>query len=258
VLNTKRLHNKVALITGAAAGIGAATAKLFLNEGATVMLIDADEAALASTVDLLAMPARVHSLVADVSDEGLAREAVGQLIERFGALTTLVNNAALRHYVHLADASNADWQAMLNVNTLGTANYCRAALPSLRRAGVEKGASIVNVSYALVGRKNIGLYDATKAAMLAMTRTLAHEEIGHGVRVNAICPGSTLTDFHTKRAGAQGKSIEQLSSERQATSIMGRWANPEEIAWPILWLASDEASFITGASVPVDGGLTAM
>jgi 2-hydroxycyclohexanecarboxyl-CoA dehydrogenase len=256
----KRLHRKVVLITGAGAGIGAAAAKLFLSEGASVMLVDTDEEALAATLSLLPARDRVHSMVADVSDEALAREAVGQVIERFGALTTLVNNAARRQYIHLADASNADWQAMLNVNTLGVANYCRAALPSLRKAGTDRGASIVNVSscYALVGRKNMGLYDATKAAMLAITRTLAHEETGYGVRVNAICPGSTLTDFHTKRASAEGKSIKQLSSERQTTSIMSRWATPEEIAWPILWLASDEASFITGASLPVDGGLTAM
>jgi 2-hydroxycyclohexanecarboxyl-CoA dehydrogenase len=128
-------------------------------------------------------------------------------------------------------------------------------LPTLRKT---EGASIVNVSsaYAVAGRKGMGLYDATKAGMLAMTRTLACEEALHGVRVNAVCPGSTLTSFHTKRAQAAGKSIEQLKTERQTTSLLARWAAPEEIAWPIIWLASDEASFITCATLMVDGGLS--
>jgi meso-butanediol dehydrogenase/(S,S)-butanediol dehydrogenase/diacetyl reductase len=146
---------------------------------------------------------------------------------------------------------------MLGVNLVGTANYCRAALPELRRAGKS---SIINVSscYAVTGRKGMGLYDATKAGLLALTRTLAFEETRNGVRANAVCPGSTLTDFHVGRALAAGKDIEQLKGERHDTSLIGRWASPQEIAWPILWLASDEASFITGTSLMVDGGLSIM
>jgi meso-butanediol dehydrogenase/(S,S)-butanediol dehydrogenase/diacetyl reductase len=102
----------------------------------------------------------------------------------------------------------------------------------------------------------MGLYDATKAGMLAMTRTLAFEEAAHGVRANAVCPGSTLTAFHVSRAQAAGKNVETLKTERNDTSLLGRWAEPEEIAWPIVWLASDEASFITGATLMVDGGLS--
>src|SRR3569833_806431 len=102
----------------------------------------------------------------------------------------------------------------------------------------------------------MGIYDTTKAGQLAMTRTLAHEAAAHGVRANVVCPGSTLTDFHVTRAQARGKSVEKLKTERQSTSLLGRWAAPEEIANPILWLASDEASFITGATLMADGGLT--
>src|SRR5262249_23743812 len=135
--------------------------------------------------------------------------------------------------------------------SLAPPTTARPALPALRRSG---RGSIVNVSscYALTGRKGMGLYDATKAGILAMTRTLAFEEVAHGVRVNAVCPGSTLTDFHVSKAKAAGKSVETLKSERQTTSLLGRWATPQEIAWPILWLASDEASFITGAALAVD------
>ena len=154
---------------------------------------------------------------------------------------------------HMPGASVATFQA--GVNLVGTANYCRAALPTLRKT---EGASIVNVSsaYAVAGRKGMGLYDATKAGMLAMTRTLACEEAVYSVRVNAVCPGSTLTNFPTKRAQSAGKTVQQLKTERQTTSLLARWAAPEEIAWPIIWLASDEASFITGATLMVDGGLS--
>jgi meso-butanediol dehydrogenase/(S,S)-butanediol dehydrogenase/diacetyl reductase len=163
----------------------------------------------------------------------------------------------MRNYSSIADATPAEWHAMVGVNLVGTANYCRAALPALRGRG---RASIVNVSscYAVTGRKGMGLYDATKAGILAMTRTLAFEESAHGVRANAVCPGSTLTNFHVSKAKAAGKSVEMLATERQTTSLLARWATPREIAWPILFLASDEASFVTGATLMVDGGLSIM
>ena len=104
----------------------------------------------------------------------------------------------------------------------------------------------------------MGLYDATKAGLLAFTRTLAHDEAANAIRVNAICPGSTLTDFHIHKAVAVGKDLALLQTERQTTSLLGRWAAPDEIAWPALWLSSDEASFITGTTLMVDGGLHAM
>jgi meso-butanediol dehydrogenase/(S,S)-butanediol dehydrogenase/diacetyl reductase len=181
--------------------------------------------------------------------------SVEKTLRAFTRLDILVNNASMRNYSAIGDAKPEEWQAMAGVNLIGTANYCRAALPTLRKTN---GASIVNVSsvHAVAGRKGMGLYDATKAGMLAMTRTLACEEAVHGVRVNAVCPGSTLTGFHIKRAEAAGKTVEQLKTERQTTSLLARWADPEEIAWPIIWLASDEASFITGATLMVDGGLS--
>lgn len=255
-----RLQGKVALITGGGGGIGAATASLFCAEGAAVVLVDASAQALERTAAELARQqpgARVLGVTADVADEAQAGAAVQQALDAFGALDVLVNNAALRNYAALADATTAEWQAILQVNLLGTANYCKAALPALRRSG---RGSIVNVSscYAVTGRKGMGLYDATKAGMLALTRTLAHEEAAHGIRANALCPGSTLTDFHVQRAEAAGKDVERLRTERQDTSLLRRWASPQEIAWPILWLASDEASFVTGTTLMVDGGLHAM
>src|SRR5258706_4665909 len=243
----KRLEGKVALITGGGAGIGAAAARVFQEEGARVMIVDAKAAG--------SPDAPFETFVADVADEAKAFTAVERAMKAFGRLDVLVNNASMRNYASLAAASRDEWQAVVGVNLIGAANYCKAALPALRASGK---ASIVNVSscHAVTGRKGMGLYDATKAGMLAMTRTLAFEEAAHGVRANAVCPGSTLTEFHVARGKAAGKSLERLKGERQDTSLLGRWASPEEIAWPILWLASDEASFITGATLMVDGGLS--
>jgi len=228
-----RLEGKAALITGGGAGIGAATAKIFRKEGASVLVVDQNPGK-----DVFA---------ADVADPKAAAAAVAKAVSAFGRLDILVNNAAMRNYSAVADATPEEWRAVLDVNLIGAAAYARAALPALRRSG--KGA-IVNVSscYALTGRKGMAIYDASKAALIALTRTLAHEEAAHGVRANAVCPGSTYTDFHRKRG--LGKNA------RDDNSLAGRWAAPEEIAWPILWLASDEASFVTGAALPVDGGLT--
>jgi meso-butanediol dehydrogenase/(S,S)-butanediol dehydrogenase/diacetyl reductase len=255
-----RVEGKAALVTGGGAGIGAATGELICAEGGMALLVDANADALAVTMKTIAQRvpgARVSSFAADVADAGAAARAVEHALGTFGRLDVLVNNAAMRNYSAISDSTPAEWQAMVGVNLVGAANYCKAALPVLRRSG---RGSIVNVSscYALTGRKGMGLYDATKAGILAMTRTLAFEEVAHGVRVNAVCPGSTLTDFHIAKAKAAGKSVETLETERQTTSLLGRWARPEEIAWPILWLASDEASFITGATLAVDGGLSIM
>lgn len=255
-----RLAGRTAIITGAAAGIGAATARRFAAEGARLLLVDLDGQTLARTRELLlqAMPqAAVETLAADIADEAAATEAVSRCLARHGALDVLVNNAARRHHGPLDQASGADWQALLAVNLMGTAAWCRAALPSLRASG---RGSIVNVSscYAVTGRKGMGLYDASKAALLALTRTLAHEEAAHGVRANCVCPGPTLTEFQLERARRSGQDVDVLKAARKDVTLLGRWADADEIAWPILWLASDEGSYITGTQLLVDGGLTAM
>jgi 2-hydroxycyclohexanecarboxyl-CoA dehydrogenase len=255
-----RLAQKSALITGGAAGIGKACALMFCKEGAAVTIVDANAEALELTAAWIRaqLPdARISHFMANVAERELANAAVAHAVEQHGGLDILINNAAMRNHSAIADASLEEWEAMAAVNLFGTANFCRAALPFLRQSG--KG-SIVNVSscYAVTGRKGMGLYDATKAGQLAMTRTLAHEEAIHGVRVNAVCPGPTLTDFQLVKARAANKSIEQLMSERSDVSLLRRWAMPDEIAYPILWMASDESSFMTGTTVLVDGGLHIM
>ena len=255
-----RLNNKVALVTGGGGGIGMEIASTFCREGATVFLLDSNPDNLAQAIDRVAgqVPgARISGRTADVSSERSVDEAIAAVLADHGRLDVLVNNAAIRNYTALASTTYQEWEAMLKVNLFGASNMARAALPALRES---KAGSIVNVAscYAVSGRKGMGIYDSTKAAMLAFTRTLAFEEAEHGVRVNVVCPGSTLTDFHIARAAAKGVTAEQLSGERKDTSMLGRWARPEEIALPILWLASDEASYITGTTLMVDAGLHAM
>lgn len=251
-----RLEGKRALITGGGAGIGAATARAFCQEGAAVVLVDQDSRALDDLAQRLREAGgRVATIEGDVAQPVLAERAVELAVRSFGGLEVLVNNAAMRNYAAVADATPEEWRAVLEVNLTGAAGFCRAALPELRKSG--KGA-IVNVSscYGVTGRKGMAIYDATKAALIALTRTLAHEEAAHGIRANAVCPGSTLTDFHIARGRAAGKTEDEISRARSDNSLLGRWASPAEVAWPILWLASDEASFITGTHLLVDGGLS--
>ena len=255
-----RLDGKIAMITGGGSGIGAATARLFCREGAKVALIDIDRKKIeeeATQVSHDILSSQILPLVADVSSRKQTGESVLRAVAEFGGLDVLVNNAAAREYFSLAEAPEESWQRIIATNILGMANCCQAALPALRRA---RRASIVNMSsvFGVVGRKGMGQYDATKAAILGLTRALAVEEALHGVRVNAVCPGSTLTPFTLGRAKARGMTEEELRVKGFAPSLLNRWATPEEIAYPVLWLASDEASFITGAVLMADGGLSAI
>jgi 2-hydroxycyclohexanecarboxyl-CoA dehydrogenase len=255
-----RMTGKVAVISGGGGGIGAATAQLFCRENARVLLTDSDPAALETKLGALRRVSadfECAGCVGDVAREEDVDRVVRAAIDRFGGLNVLVNNAAIRIPNPIEVASRSQWDQILSVNLLGAVNLYRAAAAELRKSGA---GSVVNVSsvYAFTGRKEMGLYDATKAALIALTRTLAFEEAEHGVRVNAVCPGSTLTDYHLKRGAARGLSEEAMLKEERTDSLLRRWARPEEIAFPILWLASDEASFITGAALVADGGLSIM
>jgi 2-hydroxycyclohexanecarboxyl-CoA dehydrogenase len=255
-----RLQGRTAIITGAARGIGYATANLFLQEGARVGLVDFDASSLADTASKLARDRSdgwVFARSANIADAAGISAAIDGLAKDLGGVDILTNNAAARAYGTIADATPESWDTILQTNITGLANCCRAALPYLRRRG-DGSIVIVSSAFALTGRSNMGQYDATKAAILAMTRVLACGEAAHGIRVNAVCPGSTLTPWTAGRAGARGMSLEELKERGAAPSLMNRWATPEEIAYPVLFMASNEASFITGAILAVDGGLTAI
>ncbi len=275
-LRGTRLAGKVALVTGGAGGIGQAIARLFCAQGARVMLVDRDGAALAAAQQAIAQHSAKYGAKYS-ADDGIDNDGASQLqhcclelalpesadaavaatLQAFGQLDVLINNAAVRNLDAVAQANNDQWQALLQVNLMGAVHCSRAALPALRRQG---RSSIVNVSstYAVVGRKGFAAYDASKAALLSLTRSLAWEEAAHGVRVNAVCPGGTLTPYTIGRAAQRGLSESDLRAGSKADTLLKRWAEPMEVAWPVLWLASDEASFITGTSLMVDGGTAAM
>ena len=251
-----RLEGKVAIITGGAGGIGAATGVLFCEHGCRVALVDSDAEAMQAAVSGIraADPtAKVVPIVADVGLEETATHVVAETKKAFGALDVLVNLAGIRAYEPLAEAKRDTWDALIKVNLLSYAYLIRESLEPLRASG---RGSIINVAstHAFNPRAGMGQYDVTKAGIVSLTKTLAFEEAKHGIRANAVCPGATLTPFHLRRAKSAGQTREDLERGVAQTSLLGRWADPREVAYPILWLASDEASFVTGSVLMVDGG----
>lgn len=252
------MRDEVAVVTGGGSGIGEATARLFAEEGARVLVVDRDEAAAVAVSDAInakggvAMPYRV-----DVSVEKEALSIASVVVERFGKATVLVNNAGVRVYGLITEVTEASWDEILGTNLKGVAFCSKGLIPVMVRSG---GGSIVNVSSAnaLVGRASMPQYDATKAAVLALTRAMAVAHAKDGIRVNAVCPGPTITGYHLRRAAERG--IPEAEYRAQAASanvgILKRHAEPREIAYAILFLASREASYITGETLMVDGGLS--
>ena len=254
-----RVDGKVALITGGGGGIGAATAMLFAEEGARLALVDRDGAAAEAAAGEISgrfPSADVLPLAADLSAEPEASRTVEAAAAHSGGLDILVNVAGIRVYGALADAGPDSWDSILAVNLMATVHCCRAAVPLLRSRG---GGSIVNVSsvFGITGRAGMGQYDVTKAAVVSLSRTLAIEEVGNGIRVNAVCPGPTITPFHIQRAKERGVSEEELRRTGAQHTLMKRWAEPREVAHTILFLACDESSFVTGTALVVDGGASA-
>ena len=254
-----RIQGKVAFITGGGGGIGAATAMLFAEEGAKLAVVDRDGAAAdvaAAEIRGRFPSADVMPMAADLSDEPQAKHAVDAAAAYFGGLDILVNVAGIRVYGALADAEPDSWDSILAVNLMATVHCCKAAIPLLRSRG---GGSIVNVSsvFGVTGRAGMGQYDVTKAAVVSLSRTLAIEEVGNGIRVNAVCPGPTITPFHIERAKERGVSEEELRRTGAQHTLMKRWAEPREVAHTILFLACNDSSFVTGTALVVDGGASA-
>ncbi|MBI3973920.1 MAG: SDR family oxidoreductase [Chloroflexi bacterium] len=256
-----RLAGKVALVTGGGGGIGEATARLFWDEGAHVAVVDSDaSAAQRAAAGIDKSGERVLAIGADLTQEVGAARAVRETVERFGRLDVLANVAGVRVWGPITEATKKSWDFILGVNLLAVAHCSKFAVPEMARHG---GGSIVNVSSAnaIQGRSGMAQYDATKAAVLALTRSMAYDHADQGIRVNALCPGPTLTMFHVRRrAAAKGVSLEQAEAEMRAAGarvLLKRQAEPREIAYGILYLACDESSYVTGTTLMVDGGLSA-
>jgi NAD(P)-dependent dehydrogenase (short-subunit alcohol dehydrogenase family) len=251
-----QLDGKVAVVTGGGSGIGEATAKRFAAEGARAVIVDRDpEGGERVVAEIRGAGGEAAFLKAEVSIEAEALALAPFTVERFGALHILVNNAGARVYGPVTEATEESWDHILAVNVKALGLCAKAAIPEMAKAG---GGAIVSVSSAnaIQGRAGMAQYDAAKAAVLGLTRSLAYDHAAQGIRANAVCPGPTITQFHIKNAARRGVSEAELREQGKA-GLLKRWAESREIAAAILFLASDEASYITGATLMVDGGLSA-
>jgi NAD(P)-dependent dehydrogenase (short-subunit alcohol dehydrogenase family) len=252
-----RLSGKVAVVSGGASGIGEGTVRVFVEEGARVVFSDRERERGERLADeLKASGGEVLFVAAHMERENEAMAFVQQAVEHFGRLDILVNNAGIRLYQLVTEASAESWDTILGVNVKGYAFCAKAAIPAMRRSG---GGSIVNVASirAIVAGSNTMQYDTTKAAVAGMTRAMAVDHAADGIRVNAVCPGPIFTTFHERRATAAGKSFAAFQEEFGQQTLLKRPGTPREVAQCILFLASDEASYVTGTCLYVDGGQTA-
>ncbi len=246
-----RLKNRVALISGAASGIGRATAERFAAEGATIFAVDLQEQALAETeAALREVGATITTALCDVTDEGQVREVVQRCLSQFGALHQLTNMAGILRFDHFHELSLADFEQVQRVNVTGTFLLCREAVPAL----LEQQGNIVNAAStaSLQGVPWGAAYAASKGAVLAMTRAIAVEYADQGLRANCVCPADIKTPM-TSPTFPEGADLRKLGRLRSMTGVRG----PEVVASVIAMLASDDGAHITGEHIRVDGGALA-
>jgi NAD(P)-dependent dehydrogenase (short-subunit alcohol dehydrogenase family) len=255
-----RLDGKRALVTGAGSGIGEAIARLFAEQGAQVLVADVQtDAANRVTADIAEHGGDATSLTLDVANETQVQATFANVVQRYGRLDILVNNAGVSHVGNILETSLDDWERTLQVNAGGVFLCAREAV-RVMLAQEPKGGGIINLSSvaALIGLERRLPYSASKGAVLALTRSIAIDFVGDGIRCNAICPGTVHTPFvegYLKRSfPGQEEAVRQTLHARQP---LGRMGLPEEIAAAALYLASDEAAFVTGSGLVIDGGWTA-
>jgi NAD(P)-dependent dehydrogenase (short-subunit alcohol dehydrogenase family) len=247
-----RFDNQVVVVTGGSSGIGAAAAAAFAEEGARVIVTgrDADRTRAAVETGKLA-----HYGLGDITDPAYCRRFVAEVVDRFGQIDVLVNNAGMIVREDTADTTDEQWFSIVAINVNAVFFMSREALRRMRR---RCSGAIVNVSSTcgLVGCKGLTAYCTTKGALIQMTQSMALDCAADGIRVNAVCPGATDTPmlFSAHRSRPSRDDMDRVQAE---TVPMQRMAEPAEVVRAILYLASSEASYITGAHLSVDGGYTA-
>ncbi|MBK6676257.1 MAG: SDR family oxidoreductase [Rhodocyclaceae bacterium] len=249
----QRFEGKAALITGSASGIGLATTKRLAGEGARILACDANADLLRKEVQALADQGfDVTPWVFDVRDSAACDGAVAQAVARFGKLDILCNIAGVLMFKHFTDLTDEEWARVFAINVNGVFAMCRAAIPHL----LATRGNIVNIASVagMVGVPYNAPYSASKAAVLNLSRALAVEYASRGLRVNAVCPGSVLTPM---TSGITPPANAELPVFARLSPLIDH-ARPDEIAGAVAYLASDEARFVTGSALVIDGGQTAI
>ncbi len=247
-----RVVGKVALISGGAGGIGAATARLLAREGAAVVIADLlEDEGRAAEAEIAESGGKALFVHLDVTSEESWRNAIQAAVASFGKLDILVNNAGVSHRSGVEETTSEAWDKVMDVNVKGVFLGTQAAIPEMRKAG---GGSIINISsiYGLVGSGGSASYHASKGAVRIFNKSTAIQYASENIRANSVHPG--FIDTPMTRAHHNDPNVHQ---ERVAKTPIGRMGRPEDIAAGILYLASDESSFVTGAELVIDGGMTA-
>ncbi len=249
-----KLDRKVAIITGAAAGIGEASARLFAQEGARLVLVDLDGERLAELVrDLERDSVVVLDIAGDVSDSAVCREVIARTVSQFGRIDVLFNNAGIVLSGSLIECTEEEWQRTIDINLKSMYLMSRTAVPAMQRQG---SGCIINMSSiaGTNGVANRGAYSVSKAGVIGLTKSLAIDLINDGIRVNCICPATVDTPSLRQRIAASPDPEAALRAFI-ARQPMGRMAKPEEIASLALYLASEDSRFMTGQAIVMDGGM---
>ena len=252
-----RLEGKTAIVTGGASGIGRAICEVFAAEGARVAIADIDaEGGEETRRRIAAAGGSAMFIETDVASEADAKRMTDAVFAAHGGVDILVNDAAAFVFGEVQDVSAADWQRAFSVNVVGQANCVKHALPHMKAAGRGAIVNIASIS-GIVAQPAFVPYNASKGAVIQLTRCLALDLAPHSIRVNCVCPGAVLTPATERHRRFVGADREEFLADAAAGNFQNRLADPREIAYGALFLASDEASFVTGASLVMDGGLTA-
>jgi NAD(P)-dependent dehydrogenase (short-subunit alcohol dehydrogenase family) len=251
-----RLEGRSAIVTGAGSGIGRAIAERFAREGARVMVAEVEADAGAACAEAIGAAGGVAEFAhTDVADEASVLAMAAAAERAFGGVDVLVNNAAAFVFGTVETVTRADWERVFAVNVIGYASCVRAVLPFFRRAGRGAVVNLASVS-SFVAQPAFVPYNASKGAVAQLTRCLAMDLAPLGVRVNAVCPGAIRTRATDRHIASLGMERERAYREFGDAALLKRMGTPEEVAAAALFLASDEASYVTGALLVVDGGAT--
>jgi dihydroanticapsin dehydrogenase len=250
-----RLKDRVAIVTGGGDGIGRATCELFAEEGASVFLCDLNEESATETASAIAKAGGVaRAIRADVSTEAECQRVVEECASAYGRVDILVNNAAA-FVLKSLDATPEDWRRVMETNVFGYAYLMRFAAEEMKKQGSGCIVNLASMS-SVIAQPNLLTYNASKGAVIQITRCAALDLAPHSIRVYCVCPGVIWTGQVRRMAAQQGMTKEQASEWLGASNIIKRVGEPREVAYSILFLASDESTFCTGSALFVDGGYT--